>query len=603
MAAPIEDYAMIGDCRTAAIICRDGSIDWLCVPRFDSAACFAALLGDRDNGRWLITPVGESRNRRCYRERTTILETTFKTKSGSVRLIDFMPIGSPNISIVRIVEGLDGEVEMQSELVIRFDYGVTIPWVSRSDRNVRTAVAGPHLLVLRSPVTLRGKDMRTVGKFKVKKGDRLPFVLSYGESHLPPPPALDVDMALLDTEAFWTQWTRTCRAEPKWMEVVLRSLVTLKALTYRPTGGMVAAATTSLPEQIGGPRNWDYRYCWLRDATFTLLAFMNAGFMDEANLWQHWLMRVIAGAPAQMQTMYGVAGERRLDEWTIDWLDGYEKSKPVRIGNAAAFQLQLDIYGELADVMTQASRGGLPPAPRRTELREAILGHLETVWRKPDEGIWEIRGTAQHFVHSKAMAWVAFDRASKSDMATPAQRRRWAKIAREIHHEVCKHGIDRERGCFVQTYGSKRMDASLLMLATVGFLPPDDPRIVKTIAEIEKHLVFDGLVLRYETESGVDGLPAGEGAFIACSLWLADNYILMGRLGAATRIFDRIVKLSNDVGLLAEEYDPREKRMLGNFPQAFSHVALVNTALNLMHAHEARRHKKPPKKPVLRHKT
>jgi GH15 family glucan-1,4-alpha-glucosidase len=531
-----------------------------------------------------------------------ILETTFKTKTGSVRLVDFMPVGSSNISIVRLVEGLSGDVEMLCELVIRFDYGTTVPWVSRSGLETLHAVAGPHQLVLRTPVKMRGHDLRTDATFRVKKGERVSFVLSHGESHLPSPAPLDVDAALIETQSFWTQWAGAARIEPKWHDRIIRSLVTLKALTYRPTGGIVAAATTSLPEQIGGPRNWDYRYCWLRDATFTLLAFMNAGFLDEANVWQNWLMRVIAGSPSQLQTMYGVAGERRLEEWLIDWLPGYEKSKPVRIGNAAAKQLQLDIYGELADVMQQARKGGLPPAPRRAELREAMLGHLEKIWRQPDEGIWEIRGPAQHFTHSKAMAWVAFDRASRSITASAADKRRRKKVADEIHAEVCRHGIDAKRGCFVQAYGSTRLDASLLMLAIVGFLPPDDPRIVRTVEEIEKHLVFDGLVLRYETDSGVDGLTPGEGAFLACSFWLADNYILLGRVNAATRLFNRLIKLSNDVGLFSEEYDPQSKRMLGNFPQAFSHVALVNTALNLMHAHEAKKHKPSAKKPVLRHK-
>ncbi len=601
MTARIEDYAMIGDCRTAALICRDGSIDWWCVPRFDSGACFAALLGDHDNGRWLITPKADAKISRCYRDHTMILETTFKTKTGTARLIDFMPVEAPSTSIVRIVEGISGEVAMSCEIVIRFDYGITIPWVTRTDRTSHQAVAGPHLVVVRSPVKLKGRDMRTVGSFRVRKGDRIPFVMTHGESHLDPPGPLDPEAALSDTERFWTKWTDSARVRTVWLKRIIRSLVTLKALTYRPTGGIVAAATTSLPERIGAERNWDYRYCWLRDATFTLLAFMNAGFMEEANVWQHWLLRVIAGAPSQIQTMYGVAGERRLDEWIIDWLARYEGSKPVRIGNAAASQLQLDIYGELADVMTQASKGGLPPAPRRAELREAILAHLEKTWHEPDEGIWEIRGPAQHFTHSKAMAWVAFDRASRSQLAPAKQRRHWKRIADEIHAQVCRMGVDVRRGCFVQSYGSNKLDASLLMLAIVGFLPPTDPRIRRTIEEIEKNLVFDGLVLRYQTESGVDGLSAGEGAFLACSFWLADNYVLQGRLNKATKLFHRIAGFANDVGLLSEEYDPRGRRMLGNFPQAFSHVALVNTALHLMHAHEIRKKKAPEKKQVLRH--
>jgi GH15 family glucan-1,4-alpha-glucosidase len=601
MAERIEDYAMIGDCRSAAIVGKSGSIDWLCVPRFDSAACFAALLGKVDNGRWIVAPKGEAEVERTYRNGSLVLETTFKTRTGKVRLIDFMPVDTPDCAIVRVVEGLEGQVAMETEIVIRFDYGITIPWVTREDAQTLRIIAGPNLLMLRTTVPLKGEDMRTCGTFKVKKGEKVSFALSYGLSHLPPPTPIDIDTALFETEAFWAQWSRACKVKPAWRRKIIRSLVTLKSLTYRPTGGMVAAVTTSLPEQIGGPRNWDYRYCWLRDATFTLLAFMNAGFMEEANVWQHWLMRVIAGSPAQVQTMYGVAGERRLDEWQIGWLDGYEGSKPVRIGNAAALQLQLDIYGELADVLSQASKGGLPPAPRRSEIREAFLDHLATAWRNPDEGIWEIRGEPQHFVHSKAMAWVAFDRAAHGN-GDAKHRKRWKKVADEIRADVCKHGVDKERGCFVQTYGSNRLDASLLLLPIVGFLPPTDKRILATIAEIEKRLLYKGLVLRYETESGVDGLPPGEGAFLACSFWLADCYTLLGRLTEAKRLFNRLAKLANDVGLMAEEYDPLDKRMLGNFPQAFSHVALVNCAINIMNAEAAKKKQKPAVKPVQRHK-
>jgi GH15 family glucan-1,4-alpha-glucosidase len=591
--AKIEDYAMIGDCRTAALVSRDGSIDWLCVPRFDSQACFANLLGTPKNGRWQIAPKAatSARVERRYRDHTMILETVWRTKAGTVRVTDFMPVGTPHSSIVRLITGLSGKVEMNCELVIRFDYGITIPWVSRHDNKTLTAVAGPNILVLRTPVKLRGKDMRTVGSFTVKKGETVPFVLTHALSYGPVPARVDCDATFDETEEFWTNWTKGTKVAPKWRKVIERSLVTLKGLTYSPTGGMVAAVTTSLPEQLGGPRNWDYRYCWLRDATFTLLAFMNAGFMEEAANWQVWLMRVLAGAPSQVQTMYGVAGERRLDEWTLDWLPGYEKSKPVRVGNAAALQLQLDIFGELADVLSLASRGGLPEAPRRREIRKAFLDHLETIWKNPDEGIWEIRGEPQHFVHSKVMTWVAFDRASQARHADPADKKRWKKVAAEIHRDICSKGLDKKRGCFVQAYGSMRLDASLLLLAIVGFLPPDDPRIVRTVNEIEKHLLFDGLLLRYETESGVDGLPPGEGAFLACSFWLVDAYILLGRRRDAEPLFKRLTALANDVGLLAEEYDPRDKRQLGNFPQAFSHVALVNAALNLMHAGEASRHK------------
>ena len=495
MAARIEDYAMIGDCRTAALISRFGSIDWLCIPRFDSAACFASLLGTEKNGRWLIAPREKARIERCYRDHTMVLETTYRTHKGTVLVMDFMPCNTSHTSIVRLVTGLSGEVEMNCDIAIRFDYGITIPWVSRKDKRTLTAVAGPHQLTLRTPVNLRGKDMRTVGSFTVRKGERVPFALSFSESYSSMPPRIDIDAALDDTEEFWRDWAAQCKVAPKWRKLIMRSLLTLKSLTYRPTGGMVAAVTTSLPEQPGGPRNWDYRYCWLRDATFTLLAFMNAGYMEEARVWQSWLLRVIAGAPSQVQTMYGVAGERRLDEWTIDWLDGFEKSKPVRIGNAAALQLQLDIFGELADVMSQARRGGLPADPRGSEIRKALLDHLGKIWRSPDEGIWEIRGEPQHFTHSKVMAWCAFDRASRGDHADEKDKRHWKKIAAQIHADICRKAIDKKRGCFVQAYGSKRLDASLLMLPIVGFLPATDPRIKKTVAEIEKHLLFDGLLV------------------------------------------------------------------------------------------------------------
>jgi GH15 family glucan-1,4-alpha-glucosidase len=585
--ARIEDYAMIGDCRTAALVCRDGSIDWLCLPRFDSSSCFAALLGNRDNGRWLIAPKKKPKKiERRYRDCTMVLETTVTTADGRVRVVDFMPSDTPNISIVRMVTGLSGEVEMRTEIVIRFDHGLTIPWVSRVAPHTWSAIAGPHLLVLRAPVPLKGRDMRTVGAFAIRKGQTVSFALAYGESHLAAPEAIDATVELERTERFWRDWSAACKAgEPSRGEII-RSLVTLKALTYRPTGGMVAAPTTSLPEFLGGERNWDYRYCWLRDATFTLLAFMNAGLMEEARNWRDWLMRVLAGAPSQVQPLYGIAGERRLDEWTVPWLQGYENSSPVRVGNAASLQVQLDIFGELADVLSQARRGGLPEAKRGNEIRKAFLQHLEKIWRDPDEGIWEIRGEPRHFTHSKVMAWCAFDRASKAARADKADKRHWTKIAREIHADVCSKGIDKARNCFVQSYGSKRMDASLLMLAIVGFLPADDVRIANTVAELERQLLFDGLLLRYESETGIDGLPPGEGVFLACSFWLADVYILLGRLKDAKRLFERLTLLANDVGLYAEEYDPRSRRMLGNFPQAFSHVALVNTALNLMHARQ-----------------
>ena len=542
---------MIGDCRTAAIICRNGSIDWLCLPRFDSAACFAALLGTKDNGRWLIAPAGKKfKSTRRYRGDTLILETTFTTPTGKAKLIDFMPPATPGSCIVRIVECLEGQVEMRTELAIRFDYGVTIPWVSRRDSRTLAAVAGPHLLTLRTPAEMRGENMHSVADFKLRKGETMPFVLAYGESFKPVPLSIDAFIALEETENYWRQWTGLCNVKGKWRKAVMRSLLTLKGLSYAPTGGIVAAVTTSLPEKIGGTRNWDYRYCWLRDATFTLLAFLNAGYREEAKVWQQWLMRVIAGAPEQLQTMYSVLGEKRLDELELSHLPGYENSRPVRVGNAAHTQLQLDIYGELADVMAQARAGGLPPSPRGKELRGVFLKHLETQWCLPDEGIWEIRGTPQHFVHSKVMTWVAFDRASRAGDSTPQQKAHWKAMARKIHKDICKQGMDKKRGCFVQAYGTQHIDASLLLLPMVGFLPASDKRIRATVREIEKRLIHKGLVQRYETESAVDGLPPGEGAFLACSFWLADNYTLMGRRAQASRLFGRLRRLANDVGPL-----------------------------------------------------
>jgi GH15 family glucan-1,4-alpha-glucosidase len=581
--ARIEDYAVIGDCRTAALVCRDGSIDWLCVPRFDSAACFTALLGDKSNGRWLVQPAGKiTKTSRHYRGDSLILETHFATATGKVRVIDCMPPDTPQCCIVRLVECLEGHVAMRTELAIRFDYGVTIPWVSRRDSRTMTAVAGPHMLTFRTPAEVRGENMHSVAEFTLRKGESMPFVLAYSESFQPLPLSVDAYISLEETERYWRRWSGICNVKGKWRNTIMRSLLALKSLSYAPTGGIVAAATTSLPEKIGGSRNWDYRYCWLRDATFILLAFLNAGYSEEAKVWQDWLLRVIAGAPEQLQTIYNVLGEKRLDELELPHLPGFENSRPVRIGNAAYTQLQIDIYGELADVMAQARAGGLPPSPRSTELRGVFMKHLEKTWRLADEGIWEIRGTPQHFVHSKAMAWVAFDRASKAPDSTARQKAHWKKIARQIHAHICRNGVDRKRGCFVQAYGSQQMDASLLLLPLVGFLPCSDKRIKATVREIERRLVRKGLVRRYETVTGVDGLPPGEGAFLACSFWLADNYNLMGRRKEAMLLFGRLRRLANDVGLYAEEYDTEERRMLGNFPQAFSHVALINTALNLM---------------------
>jgi len=588
--ARIEDYAVIGDCRTTALVCRDGSIDWLCVPRFDSAACFTALLGTKQNGRWLIQPAGKiTKTSRHYRGESLILETYFTTATGKVRVTDFMPPDTPACSIVRLVECLEGRMAMRTELAIRFDYGVTIPWVSRRDSRTMTAVAGPHMLTFRTPAEVRGENMHSVAEFTLRKGESMPFVLAYSESFQPVPLSVDAHISLEETERFWRRWSGICKVKGKWRNTIMRSLLALKSLSYAPTGGVVAAATTSLPEKIGGTRNWDYRFCWLRDATFILLAFLNAGYSQEATVWLNWLLKVIAGAPEQLQTIYNVMGEKRLDELELPHLPGFENSRPVRIGNAAYTQLQIDIYGELADVVAQARAGGLPLSPRSTELRGVFMKHLEKTWRLPDEGIWEIRGAPQHFVHSKVMAWVAFDRASKEPDSTARQKAHWRKVARQIHDHVCKNGVDKKRGCFVQAYGSQQMDASLLLLPLVGFLPCSDKRIKATVREIEKRLVRKGLVRRYETVTGVDGLPPGEGAFLACSFWLADNYNLMGRRKEALRLFGRLKRLANDLGLYAEEYDTEDRRMLGNFPQAFSHVALINTALNLMMSESKKR--------------
>jgi GH15 family glucan-1,4-alpha-glucosidase len=580
----IEDYALIGDCKTAALVGRDGSIDWLCWPRFDSAACFAALLGDADNGRWLIAPKGASlATRRRYRPGTLVLETEFETETGCATVIDFMP-PADGADLVRIVVGRSGRVVFQTELVVRFNYGATVPWVNRLDDGSINAIGGPERLVLRTSAELYGEDLRTVGEFAVEAGQSIPFVLSYGASFQNPPPAIDGFDALARTEAFWRQWSGRCPDVGPWTEAVKRSLITLKALTYAPTGGIVAAATTSLPERIGGVRNWDYRYCWLRDATFTLLAFMNLGYYEEARAWRDWLIRAVAGSPSQVQIMYGVGGERWLPELTVPWLPGYENSAPVRIGNGASQQMQLDVFGEIADVMLQTLKAGMAPSERGRALRPVVLDYLATAWRQPDEGIWEVRGGPQHFVHSKVMAWVAFDRAANEleAQAFNESGRRWREIADQIHAEVCERGFDRELDSFVQAYGSKRLDASLLLIPMVGFLPPEDPRVRGTLQAIEDRLLIEGeFVLRYETQHSGDGLPAGEGAFLACSFWLVDNYVLQGRHAEARKLFDRLHSRCNDVGLLAEEFDPLTGRMLGNFPQAYSHVGLINCALSL----------------------
>jgi GH15 family glucan-1,4-alpha-glucosidase len=589
VSTPLEDYALIGDCETAALVSRGGSIDWLCWPRFDSAACFAALLGTPDHGRWLIEPVGPHVCRsRKYRERTLILETSIETPGGTVTVVDFMPPRGRNSDIVRLVRGERGVVRMRMELVLRFDYGRTVPWVTRLPDSTYRAIAGPDMVVLHTPIPLHGKDLTTVAEFDVAAGATVPFVLTHGSSHLPPPDPINAIDSLQTTEAFWTEWCQAGSREPKgeWSDAVTRSLITLKALTYAPTGGIVAAPTTSLPEHLGGSRNWDYRYCWLRDATLTLLALMNAGYYGEAKAWRDWLLRAAAGAPSQLQIMYGIAGERRLTEFDVPWLPGYEKSRPVRIGNAAHGQLQLDVFGEVMDALHQAHRGGLDGGEAEWGFQRAILEHLESIWTRFDEGIWEVRGTPRHFTHSKVMAWVALDRGIKAaeEYGFDGPVDRWRAVRAAIHAEVCSKGFNAEMGCFVQSYGSRELDASLLLLPTTGFLPASDPRMRATIEAIERNLLVDGFVTRYNTDTADDGLPAGEGAFLACSFWLVDAYVLLGRVDDARRMFERLLTLRNDLGLLAEEYDTRAHRLVGNFPQAFSHIALVNSAHNLTHA-------------------
>jgi len=586
MASRIEDYALIGDLGSAALVGRDGSIDWLCWPRFDSDACCAALLGSSEHGRWLIAPQAPvTRTSRRYRPNTLILETRFETADGAVTIIDFMPPREDVSHLVRMVVGERGTVAMRGELILRFGYGANVPWVTRLDDTMLRAIAGPDMVVLRSSVPLHGENFKTVGEFSISAGETVPFVLSYGESHKDLPEPADAEEALRKTETFWTGWSRKNQIDCPWNAAVCRSLITLKALTYAPTGGMVAAPTTSLPEAIGGARNWDYRFCWLRDATLTLLSLMNAGYYDEAKMWRDWLLRAVAGSPQQIQIMYGIRGERRLTEWEVPWLPGYEDSTPVRIGNAAHNQLQLDIFGEVMDALHQARQGGLGSDETGWDLQLELLKHLEKIWREPDEGIWEVRGGPQHFTYSKAMAWVAFDRAIKSaeahKLAGPIER--WRAIRDEIHTNVCTHGYDARLGSFVRAYGGKELDASLLLLPAIGFLPPEDARIRGTVAAIERGLMADGLVRRYDTAKSKDGLPAGEGMFLACSFWLVDAYVMLGRRDDAVGLFERLLALRNDLGLLSEQYEPRTHRLVGNFPQAFSHLALVNSASNLAH--------------------
>ena len=581
----IEDYGFLSDTQTGALVSRDGCVDWLCFPRFDSPACFASLLGGKENGHWRFFPDEEvTAVRRCYRGETLILETELETKNGAVRLIDFMPPRGKDPDIVRIIEGVHGKVSMQMELIIRFDYGQIVPWVRRRKRSEGIeAVAGPDALILRTPIETHGKDLTTVADFTVTKGDRIPFVLTWFASHTDPPRKINPEHALHDTEVFWGDWAKRFETKGKWRDAIVRSLITLKGLTYAPTGGLVAALTTSLPEQIGGVRNWDYRFCWLRDAALILLVLLGAGYREEAKSWREWLLRAIAGSPAQMQTIYGVSGERRLIEHEIPWLSGYENSRPVRVGNAAANQFQLDVYGEVLAAAWQGHRAGIKMTEPDWSLMVAIMKFLESHWQEPDEGIWEVRGGRQQFTHSKMMAWLAFDRAIKlvenCSCAAYEHFDRWQKIRDQIHAEVCERGYNPKKNAFTQVYGSDALDASLLTMPLTGFLPVTDDRVRGTIEAIERELMHDGFVLRYRPqETGVDGLPGDEGVFLPCSFWLADCWHLLGRKEEARELFERLLDVRNDLGLLSEEYDPRAKRQLGNFPQAFSHVALVTCA-------------------------
>ena len=587
MAGRIEDYAMIGDLETAALVGRNGSIDWLCWPRFDSDACFASLLGTPEHGRWLLAPqeaiLSTSRN---YRGHTLILETHHRTARGSVKIIDFMPPRSDGSDLIRIATCEHGEVAMRTELVLRFGYGAIVPWVTRVEEDTWRAIAGPDMVMLRTRAPIHGENMKSVAEFTLREGESMAFTLAYASStqatvHFPDP-----NDALSETESFWTEWAAKCCRLNRWDHQIKRSLTVLRALIYAPTGGIIAAPTTSLPEQLGGSRNWDYRYCWLRDATLTLLALMDAGYYEEAAAWRDWLLRAVAGSPDQLQIMYGVAGERRLLEWDVDWLPGYENSQPVRVGNAAFGQLQLDVFGEVMDALHQARAGGLlPPLEATWDLQLKLLEFLERIWEQPDYGIWEVRGPPQHFTHSKIMAWVAFDRAIKDaeQYGFVAPLERWKALRDQIHTEVCEKAFDPARNTFVQAYGSQQLDASLLLIPELGFLHSDDPRVRGTIEAVEKTLLKNGFVLRYDTAETDDGLPPGEGAFLACSFWLVNAYAMIGRRDDAIAMFERLLSLANDVGLLAEEYDTKHERQVGNFPQGFSHLSLIVTAFNLAH--------------------
>jgi GH15 family glucan-1,4-alpha-glucosidase len=592
----IEDYGLIGDCETAALVGRDGSIDWLCWPAFDSEACFAALLGTHKNGRWLIAPDEEvTQLSRRYWDNTLILETRFETASGIVAVIDFMPPRGEASDIVRLVRGVRGRVRLRMELVIRFGFGADIPWVKRTDDGALLAICGQDMTVLRTPVATRGENMTTVAEFEVNEAETIPFVLTYGPSHLPVPEPINPAEALQDTEDFWTEWCSRCTYEGENRDLVMRSLITLKALTYAPTGGIVAAPTTSLPEKLGGARNWDYRFCWLRDATFTLLALMNSGYTEEASAWHNWLLRAVAGSPANMQIMYGIMGQRRLLEWEANWLPGYEGAQPVRVGNAAHAQLQLDVYGELIDAFYQSRVAELKLDEGSWALARKIIEHVEEVWDQPDHGIWERRDSPRHYVFSKVMTWVAIDRAVKGAerFGFDAPLDRWRDVRDTICRSICENGFDTEQNTFVESYGSRLLDASVLLLPSVGFLPPADPRIRGTIAAIERHMMRDGFVLRHDPREISDEKQPIEGAFLACTLWLADAFVLAGEIAKAQALFDRVVSVANDLGLLAEEFDSGAGRQTGNFPQALTHIALINTAHNLSDA------KKPVAKPAM----
>jgi GH15 family glucan-1,4-alpha-glucosidase len=599
MAARIEDYALIGDGETAALIDTNGSIDWLCWPSFSSEACFASLLGSEDNGFWKIAPSdGKWTTTRRYRSHTLILETTFTNSDGSFRLTDFMPVRQQHSHIVRIVEGILGKVAVRMELALRFDYGRTVPWVTHIQDGVR-AIAGPNLAVLRASVPVRGENLKTVAEFTVSKGEQVSFRLNYGNSYQDDPPVIDYADTLSDTQQGWRDWARKLKYDGKYREAVERSLITLRALIFRPTGGIVAAVTTSLPESIGGVRNWDYRYCWLRDTTFTLLSLANGGYFEEAAAWQDWLLRALAGSPEQVQIMYGVKGERQLLEWEIPWLSGYEQSLPVRIGNAAAAQVQLDIYGEVLDCFFHAQHSLARHSEDDFRVLVKLLEHLETIWQQPDQGMWETRGGPQQFTHSKMMAWVAFDRAVllAEQLKYEAPVEKWKTIRDTLHRDICAKGFNEKKNSFVQVYGSDQLDAALLLMHMVGFLPGSDPRVIGTVEAIERELMPAGLVLRYNTAKAEDGLPPGEGVFLACSFWMVSSLKAIGRVDDARALFERLLKLRNDIGLLSEEYDIDRKRMVGNFPQAFSHIALINAAFDLSNEPRLRKrsHRNSPK--------